>query len=205
MTKQKLLHFPKFERFLFHHLNTITLSRYAEELKAKVKTGKNVFIAPNATLMGDITLGDNVSVWYGAIMRADMDRIIIGDRTNIQDGVIFHTDPNMPITVGKENIIGHGAIVHGCTIGDNNLIGIRSTILNKAKVGNFCVIGAHALVTEDMVVPDFSMVLGSPGKVVKTLPDAVIEKLKWGAAVYVHEALKYLESVEGAEDLNSTL
>ncbi|MFN8276528.1 MAG: gamma carbonic anhydrase family protein [Chitinophagales bacterium] len=169
------------------------MSKYAEALRAKVKIGKDVFIAPNATLMGDITLGDNVSVWYGAIMRADMDRIIIGNRTNIQDGVIFHTDPNMPITVGEENIIGHGAIVHGCTIGNNNLIGIRSTILNKAKVGNYCVIGAHALVTEEMEIPDFSMVLGSPGRIVRTLPESIIEKLKWGAAVYVHEALKYLE------------
>lgn len=169
------------------------MSKYEEYLRSKVKFGKDVFIANNATLLGDITLGDNVSVWFGAIMRADMDTIIVGDRTNIQDGVIFHTDPNMPIRVGKENIIGHGAIVHGCSIGDNNLIGIRSTILNKAKIGNYCVIGAHTLVTEDMEVPDYSMVLGSPGKIVKTLPEKIIEKLKWGAAVYVQEALKYLE------------
>ncbi len=168
------------------------MSKYAEELKAKVKLGKDVFVAPNATLMGDITLGDNVSVWYGAIIRADMDTVVVGDRTNIQDGVIFHTDPNKPIRVGKENIIGHGAIIHGCTIGDNNLIGIRSTILNKAKIGNGCIIGAHTLVTEDMEVPDYSMVLGSPGKIVKTLPTEVVEKLKKGMKVYVEEALKYL-------------
>jgi len=169
------------------------MSKYAEQLKAQVKIGQNVFIAPNATLMGNITLGDNVSVWYGAIMRADMDKIVVGDRTNIQDGVIFHTDPLKPISVGKENIIGHGAIIHGCTIGDNNLIGIRSTILNKAKIGNCCIIGAHALVTEDMEIPDYSMVLGSPGKIVKQLPDSIIDKLKLGAFVYVQEALKYLE------------
>lgn len=167
---------------------------YLEDLQAKVKFGKDVFIAPNATLLGDITLGEQVSVWFGAILRADMDRIIVGDRTNIQDGVIFHTDPGMPITVGKENIIGHGAIVHGCTIGNNNLIGIRSTILNRAMIGNGCIIGAHTLITEDMEIPDYSMVLGSPGKIVKQLPPEVVEKLRWGMSLYVVEAMKYLEN-----------
>ena len=169
------------------------MGKYIEELQSKVKVGKNVFIAPNATLIGNITLGDNCSVWYGAILRADADKIIVGARTNIQDGVIFHTDPGVTISVGQENIIGHGAIIHGCTIGDHNLIGIRATILNGAKVGNCCIIGAHALVTEDMVVPDYSMVLGVPGKVVKTLPAEIIERMKLGAAFYVHEALQYLE------------
>ncbi len=170
------------------------MSRYEEELKAKVKIGKNVFIAPNATLMGQISLADNVSVWYGAILRADMDSIEIGSRTNVQDGVIMHTDPLKPIKVGEENVIGHGAILHGCTIGNNNLIGIRSTILNNAKIGNCCIIGAHTLVTEGLEVPDYSMVLGSPGKIVKQLPESIIEKLRIGAFAYVQEALKYLES-----------
>ena len=169
------------------------MGKYTDKLAAMVKVGKDVFIAPNATLLGDITLGDNCSVWYGAVLRADSDKIKVGDRTNIQDGVIFHTDPGMTIEVGKENIIGHGAIVHGCTIGDNNLIGIRAVILNKAKIGNCCIIGANALVTENMVVPDYSMVLGSPGKVVKTLPPETIERMKLGAAFSVHEAMQYLE------------
>ena len=169
------------------------MGKYIDKLKSMVKVGKDVFIAPNATLVGDITLGDNVSVWYGAILRADSDTITVGDRTNIQDGVIFHTDPGMTITVGEENIIGHGAIIHGCTIGNNNLIGIRATILNRAKIGNCCIIGAHALVTEDMVVPDYSMVLGTPGKVVKSLPPETIDRMKRGAAFYVHEASQYLE------------
>lgn len=170
------------------------MGRYIDELKSKLKTGKDVFIAPNATLIGDITLGDNASVWYGAILRADSDQIIVGSRTNIQDGVIFHTDPGIAVVVGQENIIGHGAVIHGCTIGDNNLIGIRATILNGAKVGNCCIIGAHALVTEDMFVPDYSMVLGCPGRIVKTLPAEIIERMKQGAAFYVHEALLYLEN-----------
>ena len=136
------------------------MGKYIEVLKSKVKVGKDVFIAPNSTLIGDITLGDNCSVWYGAILRADADKIIVGARTNIQDGVLFHTDPGVTITVGEENIIGHGAIIHGCTIGDHNLIGIRATILNGAKVVNCCIIGAHALVTEDMVIPDYSLYSG---------------------------------------------
>ena len=169
------------------------MSKYLEDLKGRVKVGKDVFIAHNATVLGNITLGDNVSVWFGAVMRADMDTIVVGNRTNIQDGVIFHTDPNMPIRVGRDNVIGHGAIVHGCTIGDYNLIGIRATVLNKAKIGNGCIIGAHALVTEGMEVPDYSMVLGVPGRIVKTLPDKVVDLLKWGADVYVKEALKYIQ------------
>ena len=167
--------------------------KYTDKLAAMVKVGKDVFIAPNATLLGDITLGDNCSVWYGAVLRADAEKITIGDRTNVQDGVIFHTDPGMTVNVGKENIIGHGAIIPGCTIGDNNLIGIRAVILNKAKIGNCCIIGANALVTEGMEVPDYSMVLGSPGKIVKTLPPETIERMKLGAAFYVHEAMQYME------------
>ncbi len=174
-------------------LSLHTMGKYIEELKSKVKVGKDVFIAPNATLIGDITLGDNSSVWYGAIMRADADVITVGKRTSIQDGVIFHTDPGTNLSVGDDNIIGHGAIIHGCTIGNNNLIGIRATILNRAKVGNCCIIGAHALVTEDMVVPDYSMVLGSPGKIVKTLPPEIYERMKAGSDYYVYEASLYLE------------
>lgn len=169
------------------------MGKYLDKQRSKVKVGKDVFIAPNATLLGDITLGDNVSVWHGAVLRADADKITVGARTNIQDGVIFHTDPGMTITVGEENIIGHGAVIHGCTIGDNNLIGIRATILNRTKIGNCCIIGAHALVTEDMEVPDYSMVLGTPGKVVRSLPPETINRMKKGAAFYVLEALKYLE------------
>ena len=175
------------------------MSKYIDVLRSRVKVGKDVFIADNATVLGNITLGDNVSIWFGAVMRADMDSIVVGDRTNIQDGVIFHTDPQMPIRVGTDNVIGHGAIVHGCTIGNFNLIGIRATVLNKARIGNGCIIGAHALVTEDMEVPNYSMVLGVPGKIIKQLPEKVIDLLKWGADVYVKEALKYIRE-EGFEN-----
>ncbi len=172
---------------------SVLMSKYFEELSARVKKGKDVFIAHNATVVGDIELGDNVSIWYGAVLRSDLDKMVIGERTNIQDGCIFHVDPGSPVIVGKGNIIGHGAILHGCTIGDNNLIGMRATVMNGAKIGNGCVIGAHALVTENMVVPDFSMVLGCPGKVVKKLPADVIRLIKLGEDEYVHDALKYLQ------------
>jgi carbonic anhydrase/acetyltransferase-like protein (isoleucine patch superfamily) len=167
-------------------------NKYEAYLASKVKVGKEVFIAPNATLLGDITLHDRVSIWYNAVLRSDFASIVIGKETNVQDGVIFHTDPGMPIHVGEGNIIGHGAIVHGCTIGNHNLIGIRSTILNNAKIGNYCIIGAHALITEEMEIPDFSMVLGSPGKIIKTIPESIKAKLEWGASVYVKEMLRYV-------------
>lgn len=165
---------------------------YIDYLQSSVKQEEGVFIAPNATLLGDITLQQGSSVWYGAVLRADMDSIVVGPHTNIQDLCILHTDPNFPIRIGRENVIGHGAVVHGCTIGDYNLIGIRCTILNGAKIGNGCVIGAGALVTEDMVVPDFSMVVGVPGKVVKQMPEHITEKIRWGAYKYSQEVKKYL-------------
>lgn len=172
------------------------MGSYLDQMQQQVKVEGNVFIAPNATLVGDITLHENVSVWFGAVLRADFDKIIVGKDTNIQDNVIFHVEHDVPVHVGQGNIIGHGAIVHGCEIGDHNLIGMRATVMNNAKVGNYCVIGAHALVTENMEIPDFSMVLGTPGRIVKTLPNEIIERLKWGAEVYKEEAFKYLKAQE---------
>jgi carbonic anhydrase/acetyltransferase-like protein (isoleucine patch superfamily) len=169
------------------------MSKYATELVAKVTKGENVFIAPNATVMGDVILSDYVSVWYGAVIRADTDTISVGEGTNIQDGVICHTDPGLKLSIGRNCTIGHGAVLHGCTVGDHSLIGIRATVLNGARIGSGCIVAAHALVTEDMVVPDHSMVMGVPGKVVRTLTANEIERLKAGAAHYLHESMKYSE------------
>ena len=169
------------------------MSKYAEELAARVKMGKNVFIAPNATVLGDVILCDYVSVWYGAVIRADTDTISVGEGTNIQNGVICHTDLGLPLSVGKSCTIGHGAVLHGCSIGDHSLIGIRATVLNGARIGSGCIVAAHALVTEDMVVPDHTMVMGVPGKVVRQLTADEIERLKAGAAHYLHESMKYNE------------
>jgi carbonic anhydrase/acetyltransferase-like protein (isoleucine patch superfamily) len=179
--------------FIFDKNYFFGMSKYLNELINRVKKGNNVFIAPNAYVLGNVTLGNDVSVWYGAVLRADFDDIEIGDRTNIQEGVLMHVDHGTPIKVGKDNVIGHGAILHGCTIGNYNLIGMRATIMNNAKIGNGCVIGAHALVTENMIVPDYSMVLGSPGKIVKTLPEDVKFGVLAGVEEYISEAKKYLE------------
>lgn len=168
-------------------------NKYYQQLISAVKKGKNVFIAPGAQVLGKVTLGNHVSIWYHAVLRADFDSIEIGDNTNVQEGTLMHVDPGKPIKIGKNNIIGHGAVIHGCTIGDNNLIGIRATILNGAKIGKGCIIGAHALVTENMEVPDFSMVLGTPGKIVKTLPEESLQRIELGAMVYKNEAEKYLQ------------
>lgn len=172
------------------YLNIMT---YQEKLAAQVHKGRDVFIADTARVLGKVTLEDNVSVWFGAVLRGDNDTIHIGARTNIQENCILHVDHGQPIKIGSDNVIGHGAMIHGATIGSHNLIGMGSTILNGAVIGDGCVIGAHALVTERMVIPDGSMVLGSPGKIVKTLPvDAVKQGVQVGVIEYVEESKKYL-------------
>ncbi|MBO9637797.1 MAG: gamma carbonic anhydrase family protein [Siphonobacter aquaeclarae] len=144
------------------------------------------FLAPGACIMGDVTLGDESSVWYNAVLRGDVEAIRIGDRTNIQDTAVIHADPGDPTVIGNDVTVGHGAIVHGATVGDGSLIGMRATVLNKARIGRFCLIGANALVTEGMEIPDYSLVLGVPAKVVKTFDPAVIEaKLLASAQHYV--------------------
>lgn len=161
-------------------------------LEAKVKKGQKVFIAHNATVLGNVQLGDDVSIWYQAVLRGDSDAIIIGDRTNIQDGAIIHVDPGDPVNIGNDVIVGHGAIIHGATVDDNTLVGMRSTILNNARVGKFCVIGAHALVTAGTEIPDYSLVLGSPAKIIRKLNDEEIKKVKLNAVVYVKKKNEYL-------------
>ena len=170
------------------------MSNYLEKLQSQVKKGKDVWIAPNAYVLGDVTLGDNVSIWYGATLRADFDKIDIGEYTNVQEGVIMHVDHGEPIKIGSHNTIGHGAVIHGCTIADYSLIGIKAVVLNGAKIGRGCVIGANALIKEHQEIPDFSLVVGSPGKVIRTLKEEeVLGLLGMSAQVYSEEALKYLK------------
>src|SRR6185437_9548471 len=151
---------------------------FIEELEAKVSKGTNVFIAPGAVVIGDVHLGDSVSVWFNAVIRADTDSITIGKNSNIQDGCIIHEDPGAPVIIGEEVIVGHAAIIHGATVGNNTLIGMRATLLNHVQVGSWCIIGAHSLLTEGTAIPDYSIVMGSPGKVIKTLTEKQIEKVK---------------------------
>jgi len=170
------------------------MNSYFNKLQNQVKKGKDVFIANNATVIGDVELDNNVSIWYNAVLRADHAKIKVGKNTNIQDGSVVHVDEGVPCSIGSNNVVGHLALLHGCTIGNNNLIGMRSTIMNNATIGNCCIIGAHALVTENMVIPDFSMVLGVPGKIIKQLPEHIKESILKGVEVYKHEALRYLQS-----------
>jgi carbonic anhydrase/acetyltransferase-like protein (isoleucine patch superfamily) len=159
----------------------------------KPSIGKNVFIAPTATVVGKVKLGDECSIWYGAVIRGDEEEIVIGNRTNIQDTCVIHADHNEPTIIGVGCTIGHGAIVHGATIGDHSLIGMRATVLNRVKIGKYCLIGAHALVTQDMEIPDYSLVLGSPAKIIRRIPHSEAEKMfSEGENIYVQLAQDYL-------------
>lgn len=154
--------------------------------------GQNVFIAPNATVVGRVTIGDECSIWYNAVIRGDEEAIRIGNRSNIQDGCILHADTGEPTIIGESCIIGHGAIIHGATVGDHSLIGMRATILNRARIGRFCLIAAHALVTQDMEVPDYSVIMGCPGKIVKKISPQQAHMFEQGAKTYVQLAKEYL-------------
>ena len=153
--------------------------------------GNTPFIAPNASVMGNITFGKNVSVWYGAVIRADVEAIIIGNNSNIQDTAVLHADPGDPTIIGNDVTVGHGAIIHGAIIGDGSLIGMRATILNKARIGKNCIIGACALVTEGMIIPDNSLVVGIPAKVVRQISEQQAQLLKLGALHYVEMAKRH--------------
>ncbi|MFP3944320.1 MAG: gamma carbonic anhydrase family protein, partial [Alphaproteobacteria bacterium] len=134
---------------------------------------------------GRVRLQRNASVWFNAVLRGDHELIDIGEESNIQDGSVLHTDPGCPLTVGKGVTVGHMAMLHGCTIGENSLIGIGATVLNNARIGRNCLIGAHALITENKEIPDNSMVVGSPGKIIREVDEAMAEGLKLSAAHYV--------------------
>ena len=152
----------------------------------KLKTADdNFWIAPNASVIGDVVLERDASIWFNAILRADNEPITIGEGSNVQDGAIIHTDPGYACNIGKKVTVGHMAMLHGCSIGDGSLIGIGSVVLNGAKIGRNCIIGSKALVTEGMVVPDGSMVLGIPGKIKKTLTEEEQSVVPLGADHYL--------------------
>jgi len=149
------------------------------------------WIAPNATIIGKVKLEKNSSIWFNAVLRGDIEKIVIGENSNIQDGSVLHTDPGYPLTVGKGVTVGHMVMLHGCEILDDTLIGIGSTILNKVKIGKNCIIGANTLVTENKTIPDNSLVLGSPGKVIRKVTDDEIKVIRENAKHYVKNSKKY--------------
>jgi carbonic anhydrase/acetyltransferase-like protein (isoleucine patch superfamily) len=165
--------------------------KYSLGEKRVTLRGAGHFIAPNAVLIGEVTLHENASVWFSCVLRGDADRIEIGAGSNIQDGTVMHADPGFPMVVGKNVTVGHNAMLHGCTIGDGSLVGIGAVVLNGARVGNGCLIGANALVTEGMEVPDGSLVLGSPGKIKSQLSPEQQQGLAHNADHYVRNGQRY--------------
>lgn len=155
-----------------------------------------VWIAPSASVIGQVVMKARSSVWFNAVVRGDMDLITIGEDTNIQDGAVLHTDEGIKLTLGRGITVGHQAMLHGCDIGDYSLIGIGATVMNGAKIGKNCLIGAHALITEGKEIPDNSLVMGAPGKIVKTLDEGAAVMFKASADHYAGNAARFAKGLK---------
>jgi carbonic anhydrase/acetyltransferase-like protein (isoleucine patch superfamily) len=167
----------------------------------KVEQADDVFVAPDAAVMGKVKLEQGASVWFNVVIRGDCDLITVGEGSNVQDGSVLHTDYGFPMTIGKGVTVGHKVMLHGCTIGDYSLIGINAVILNGATIGHHCLIGANALITEGMDVPDYSVVMGSPGKIVKQLTPEQSSKLEESAAYYQKNAQRFIKDLREQQSL----
>jgi len=161
-------------------------------LTKKVQKGKRVWIAPNATVFGDVNIGDDSSVWFGAVIRGDRDKISIGEKSNIQDNCVIHCDPDVPVFIGTQVTVGHAAVVHGAKIGNCVLIGINSTVLNHVVIGNNCIIAANSVVPEGMKIPDNSIVKGTPAKITGTISENHMKRILRNSETYVTLAAEYL-------------
>lgn len=168
-----------------------TLDGHAPELHPD-----GAWAAPSASLIGKVKLEKNASVWFAATLRGDNELITVGEDSNVQDGSVMHTDMGFPLVLGRGVTVGHNAMLHGCTVGDYSLVGIGATILNGARIGKHCIIGAHALVTEGKEIPDGSVVMGSPGKVVKHIAEGVDVMLKASADHYVENARRFAAGLQ---------
>jgi carbonic anhydrase/acetyltransferase-like protein (isoleucine patch superfamily) len=161
------------------------LGEHAPEIDA------SAYVADSATLIGQVTVEANASVWFGVTIRGDNERITIGENSNVQEGAVMHTDMGFPMVIGKNVSIGHQAMLHGCTVGDGSLIGIQAVLLNGARIGKGCLVGAGALVTEGKEFPDHSLILGSPAKVVRTLTEDDLLRLQGNADGYVERGRRF--------------
>ena len=161
----------------------------------RVRAEGDVFIAETAIVIGSVTMKHNSSIWWGAVVRGDYDQVTIGERSNVQDNAVVHMDEDSPVVIGNQVTIGHKAVLHGCTIGNNTLIGINSVVMNDAVIGNNCLIGSNALITEGKEIPDGSLVLGSPGKVVRQLSSEEILEVTDFSDRYVRNAERYRTSL----------
>src|SRR5947207_5026325 len=154
------------------------------------------FVAENATIIGDVTLGERVSVLFGAVIRGDNDPVTIGDDSNVQDNCVLHSDPGLPLTIGKGVTIGHQAMLHGCTVGDGAMIGIAAVVLNATVIGKECLVGAGAVVTERKSFPDRSVIFGSPAKVAREVSEDNIARMRMDALSYVHRGAMFKEKLK---------
>lgn len=168
--------------------------------QSRVDAHPTSWIAPTAAVIGKVRLDAGASVWFNAVLRGDNELIHIGENSNVQDGTVMHTDMGSPLTLGKGVTVGHNAMLHGCTVGDHSLIGIGAVVLNDAVIGKHCIIGANALITEGKHIPDGSMVMGSPGKVVRELTAEQKRGLEANAGNYVHNAQRYAQQLQEDHD-----
>jgi carbonic anhydrase/acetyltransferase-like protein (isoleucine patch superfamily) len=171
---------------------------YALGNKSPVLKGNN-YIAPNAVVIGDVVMGKNANVWWNVVIRGDNDTITLGDDVNIQDGSVLHTDEGVKLTLANGVSVGHMAMLHGCTVGEGSLIGIKAVVLNGAVIGRDCLIGANSLIPEGKNIPDRSLVMGSPGRVLRQLDDAEVERIRWIAKHYTDNAARYQQELKAIE------
>ena len=162
----------------------------------RVQLEGECFFADNATIVGNVSIGNNASVWFNVVIRGDSDKITIGDDTNIQDASVLHTDVGIPMTLGKGVTVGHKAMLHGCTVGDYTLVGINAVVLNGAKIGKHCLIGANTLVPENMEIPDGSLVVGSPAKIKRSLGEEQRKMLELSAQHYVDNGRRFAKGLK---------
>ena len=158
--------------------------------------GENAWIADNATVVGSVTLGADTSVWFNAVIRGDHDPVFIGQGSNVQDGAILHTDDGFPLWIGERVTIGHMAMLHGCTVGEGALIGMNAVVLNGAVIGKNCLIGANTLIPEGKTIPDRSLVVGTPGRIIRELTDDEIANILSGAQSYIENAALYRKTLK---------
>ncbi len=159
------------------------------------KVDPDSWIAPNATVIGEVQIAKGASIWWNCTLRGDTDLLSVGENSNIQDNSVLHTDPGIPLVVGKNVTVGHRVILHGCTVGDNSLIGMGSTLLNGAVIGKNCLIGANTLIPEGKVIPDRSLVVGLPGRIVRELTDEEVANLQLSADRYVAQLRRYVREL----------
>ena len=159
----------------------------------------NNYVAANATVIGNVVLGRNANVWWNVVIRGDNDLITLGDNVNIQDGSVLHTDEGVTLTLENDVSVGHMAMLHGCTVKEGSLIGIKAVVLNHAVIGRECLIGANSLIPEGKVIPDRSLVVGSPGRVVRQLSDNEVKMIRWISQHYVENAARYPRDLRAAD------